>query len=282
MRRLAAIFAFGAAATLAAGCGAPVKSASEVASLFAGDATTLQQKVSDLCGILAARDAEPTLKNTNIPYNDCADVGLAAQNLTDIERFGFLGLDSGKKEDDVIRFALRTEVWLNRDLIDLASVASDLMKKKKAEGGGKGILDLPEGGVGKAGGPIKLAVKITKEPKFDLAEFAFGMELNFKADGIILADNTIAIDGKLIDNKIAAHVRTLEDQPFEKSILKSLEALFIATPHAGDVYVDVFLDMQVHSLGVGDEAIKSKVQDLMSSYLKTAIDGLLNLKKKEG
>src|SRR5262249_47032287 len=143
-------------AALAGGCGAPVKSAGEVAALFSGDAASLQDKVSALCDELARRDAEPSLKDTRLRLDHCADVGLAALNLQDIDQFRFLGLDAPQDDapNKVIHFGLRTELWLNRSLLDIAGLVGDKLAAKQADGNGKGLLSLPDN-VGKAGGPLK-------------------------------------------------------------------------------------------------------------------------------
>lgn len=276
-------------ATLLQACGAPAKSAGEVASLFSGDAVSLEEKVQGVCELLKERTEEPSLADTSLTLNGCDQVGLAAFNLNDIESFQFLGLDDGRddKANKLIHFDLRAQLWLNKTLFDLAGLLGEKLKNSKESGsdglgGGlkKGPLKLPDS-IGKKGGPIELSVNIDDDPKIDKEAFNFALQVSVKAKGLVDIDNTIKLTAQLFENKIAAHVKTVQDMPFEKSLLKNMEVLLIATPHAGDFYVDAFISCNIHSLGVADDAIKAKALNIVQSMLKTAVNTFLNLRKAD-
>lgn len=268
---------------LASACGAPVKSATDVAAIFSGDAVTLPAKLQGLCTLLRTRNQEPTLRNSVLTADGCNDAGAAAVNLQGLDRLLFLGLDNAQSQgtDKLIHFGLRSELWLNKGLL---SIASSIATKLNARSGqdNKGVLSLPDG-LGSAGGPIQFQVTVIEDPKIDKQTLSFSMKMNFKAAGIVDIDNNFAITAQLLDNKLAMHVKTTEDKPFETSLLKNAEALITVIPHAGDVYLDALIDANIFSpLGVADEALKTKTHDLISGMLKPAIDGLLDLNTQGG
>ena len=67
------------------------------------------------------------------------------------------------------------------------------------------------GGKGPAADLIDLETEFIKEPKFDIDNFSFDMELGIKGDGIISLDNKIAANGLLIDDTFAVTLYTTED-----------------------------------------------------------------------
>ena len=280
--KLKSLLSLAALAGIASACGAPVKSSTEVASIFSGDAVSLESKLTSLCSTLRERSAEPTLKGSLLSPDGCDGAGAAALNLQGLDRFQFLGLDDGKKSTDkVIHFSLRAELWLNRSLIDLAGVVGTKLKAKNGQEN-KGALKLPDG-LGKAGGPLQFSVNIIDEPKIDTETFHFSMKLNFKATGIVSVDNTMIVGAQMIDGKVAAHAKTTDDMPIEKSLLKNAEALVTVIPHANDIYVDALIDANIYSpLGVADDLLKSQAEDMISGMLKPAIDSLLNLNPDGG
>ena len=263
-------------------CGAPVKSATDVASIFSGDAISLESKLSDLCTTLRSRDQEPSLKGSILSPKGCDGAGQAALNLNGLSRLAFLGIDDAATQtDQVIHFGLRVELWLNKSLFDIAGLIGGKLAAKNGQDN-KGLLSLPDS-LGPAGGPLAFKMNVIDQPVIDKANLHFAMTVNFTATGIVDIDNTIAISAQLIDNKIAAHAKTTANQPFEKSLLKNAEIFVTVIPYANDIYVDAQLDLNVYSpLGAADAAIKSKVEDVASGMLKPAIDSLLNLSPNGG
>ena len=265
-----------------AGCGAPTKSAAEVASLFNGDAATLQEKISGLCATLQARMAEPTLKNTRLRLdNNCGDAGLAALDLTGLKALQFQGFNDAVEDQAAkdIHLNLRTQLWLNQDLVGIASAVGEKMKERSSQSN-KGAVDLGDSSA--TGGLSNLAhtqITIVEEPKFDLATFAFSMAVGVSVTGIVAVQNQVNVNAQLIDGKIAVHASTTADEPFKTSLLKNFETLILVTPHAGDVYVDAFFDAHINSVGIADAAVKSQIETAISSLVATSVDGLLTAGK---
>ena len=103
------------AASIAAvtSCGAPNKSAGEVAHLFASGSESLQSKENSLCTQLQSRDAAPTVKGLTIDLNGCRDAGLSALDYKKVDGFHFVGLedDVTSKDEKIIHRSVRSQIW---------------------------------------------------------------------------------------------------------------------------------------------------------------------------
>lgn len=266
-------------ASMLTACGAPTKSASDVAGLFQGSGVSLQEKTNALCNELAKRTQPPMTSDLNVDLGGCADAGKAAVNLKEIDSFYFQGLDKNPPSaDKVIRTSARAEVWLNKSLLGLASGLSSMMKKKKG-GNNTGVLSLPDGNAGGKGlqGLVTPTIEVIEEPQMNVEDLEFSMKIRLILTGIVEADHIIAIDGKLIDNAIAVTVKTTEDRPFELSILQNFQAVILIIPHASDVYMDLFVDLNVHDIGA-KKLFEGQIQSFLGTGLKGVIDSTLNIK----
>jgi len=259
-------------------CGAPNKSAGEVAHLFDSGSQSLQQKESALCRELQNRDTAPTVKNLKIDLDGCRDAGLAALEYKKVESFHFVGLDDDvqSKDEKIIHRSVRSQIWLNKSLLGFAAAISDQMKKKANSGANVGEVQLSDSAAGKLQNIAQTKITVIKEPKFDLKEFSFNALINFNISGLIAGDHDIEIDGKLIDNMFAVTVRTTGDRTFKQSLLQNFTAVILIVPHAGDLYMDMFVDLNIHNPGL-ETLIKDQVDIFLSTGLKAAIDSLVAL-----
>lgn len=261
--------------TVFSSCGAPTKKASEVGNIFS-DTDSLQEKTNSACDFLKRRDESPSASDLKFTP-DCASAGLKALNLKEIDAFYFSGLEGNPpKEEKVVRKTIRTQVWLNRSLLGLATVIG----KKLAAGQNLelGKLDIASAGVGKDFSKLfKLDIEITKKPALDTKDLSFSMALNVKGSGVATIENEIVIAGRLIreNNTFLVTIKSTKDQEFEKSLLKNFSGMVMIIPYAGDVYLDMILDMNVHNIGFNG-AIDSQLNPVLGSALKKGIDGFLN------
>lgn len=260
-----------------AGCGAPTKSAGDVESLFSEAATSLQDKETKICSTLASRAEVPTIKNSTLDMAGCRDAGLAAVDYQRISNFYFYDLvppPTSTSGVDVIHRTVRGQVWLNKSLLGLAGSLSQWMKKQKAKGGLAGALQNPASGNDKLTNIVKPTLEVLEEPKFDLKNLSLSAKLHIALTGIVTADHVVAIDGKMIDNVFAITVKTTEDRAFSQSILKNFQTVILIIPHASDVYVDMFIDVNTFNFGV-PAVVNDKLTSFLSSALKTLLDGVL-------
>lgn len=264
-------------AILLFGCGAPTKKASEVANIFE-ETETLQDKTNSACTTLSKRSESPAASDLKFDLN-CNEAGLRALNLKEIDSFYFAGLeDNAPKDVKIFRKTIRTQVWLNRTILGLASI----LGKKLASGEelDLGKLDITSstasGGID-VSKLIKLDVEITQKPEIDSKDFSFSMSLAIKASGIVKIENDIVIAGRLIreNNTILVTIKTTKDQEFEKSLLQNFSGVIMIIPYAGDIYLDLILDMNIHNIGFTG-ALDSQLSPLLGSGLKKGIDGFLN------
>lgn len=267
-----------AAVFLMAGCGAPNKSAGDVAYLFEGESTTLQSKESSLCNSLQTRDEAPTVKNLDIDLGGCVDAGKAALDYKKVDGFYFVGLENDSSKDEkIIHRSVRGQVWLNKSLLGFASAISGQMKKKAEAGNNTGEVSLNDSAKGQPLQNVaKTTITVIEEPKIDVKDLSFKGLINFKVSGIIEADHDIEMYGKLIDNSFAVTIRTTEDREYKQSIIKNFTAVILIVPHASDIYMDMFVDLNIHNPGL-ETLFKEQVNTFLSTGLKSAIDSLMDL-----
>lgn len=264
-------------------CGAPTKSAGDVAGLFSTSTASLQEKVDNLCEELRTRSEPPTVQGLNIKLDSCDAAGTAALDYRKIgtaEDYpdGFYFTEGSKKADtekEILHKSMRGQVWLNKSLLGLAQAVASKMKAN--EGLGDGELAIPDSAEG--GGVSGLAtpkITILEKPTFSVDDLKFDMKINLNITGIIEADHDIQISGQMINNSFAVTVATTKDQPYEKSLIRSFNVVMFIIPHAQDVYLDLFADLYIHKPGL-DAAVEDNVNKFLGTGLKSAIDSLMTL-----
>lgn len=277
-RRFLATAWFLAFAWLHSACGAPTKSAGDVASLFTAPSTSLADKEAALCDSLGSRDKAPSTKKLSVNLGGCADAGGQAQSLQAIKSFTFIGLDDGASTaGNLLHQSVRAEVWLGLNLLSLAQALVAKMQANK-DGDLTGLISLPDstGGNGLAGLATP-KISIVEKPTMNLETLTFGLKINLGITGAITADNDIQIDGALINNALAITAATTKAQPLEKSLINSFSAVILMIPHASDIYVDLYVDLNVNKIGL-DSLVKKNVTTFLSTGLKGALDSMTTLK----
>lgn len=278
-QRQVALSLMGLVAVVFVGCGAPVKSATDVASIFDAQTLDLQGKVNVLCKELGSRSVSPKSSDFSEGTLDCSNAGLEAQNFKKIDRFSFVGVDTNfktsEKAKDVRFLEVRSEVWLNSNLLDLAGKLSTKMKTGLATGDVS--LDPPAGSNDGLANLVKAKVEVLEKSQFDQKTFEFSTKIRFLLEGAVKADHVINVAGKMLDNKFAISAVTEGDQVYEKSILKNFQAIILVVPHAGDVYLDLSVKISIYDVGLGDQVMKDNVHKALSTGLKSTIDSFLGL-----
>jgi hypothetical protein len=238
----------------------------------------LQSKENLLCNELQTRDAAPTVKNLNIDLDGCRDAGLAALDYKKADSFHFVGLegDVESKDKEIIHRSVRSQIWLNKSLLGFASAISNQMKKKAESGANVGEVQLSDSAAGKLQNIAQTKITVIKEPKIDLKDFSFNALINLNISGLIKGDHDIEIDGKLIENMFAVTIKTTEDRTFKQSLMQNFTAVILIVPHASDLYMDMFVDLNIHNPGL-ETLVTEQVDTFLSTGLKAAIDSLMAL-----
>jgi hypothetical protein len=256
-------------------CGAPTKKASEVGHIFE-ETDSLQDKTNSACDVLKNRTESPAASDLKFSLN-CNEAGLRALNLKEIEAFHFEGLKGDPaKEEKVVHKTIRTQVWLNRSILGLASVIG----KKIASGEDidLGKLEIAPSGVGMDFSKlVKTEIQVTQKPVLDTKDLSFSMALSVKISGVVKIENDIVLSGRLIreNNSFLVTIKSTEDKAFEKSLLQNFSGAIVFIPYAGDIYLDMVLDMNIHNIGFNN-AIDSQLNPVLGAGLKKGIDGFLN------
>jgi hypothetical protein len=263
---------------LATSCGAPTKSAGEVASIFS-ESKSLETKLSSSCDTLRTRSVSPTTKD--LTFNpSCDAAGRDAVDLNKASQIYIVGQKdinaNGDKDKDYVDARLRTQLWLNKPLVGLAAIIGKVMSENKDFKGGELKAKAPEKGPDLSG-LIKTFIEIPEPPKLDLSTMSFGMKLKLKVGdpGDYWIDNEVVTSGIMLDDVLAVTVKSTEDKNYEQSLLRGFSAVAMIIPHANDVYVDVDLSIKFNK-GTGlENAIKSMLPKILGSALKPALDSLL-------
>jgi hypothetical protein len=271
------------ATLILSGCGARTKSASEVSGIFKNqDALSLGASFSSLCDNVRARTEVPNMSKASLSEAECADAGKNADNYKAVKKaFQFEGLTNEVNKlagKDVLHIRTRAKVWLNASILDLALKLTKALKAR--ENGGEDIFAKPsKGGAGDGlDNLLKVAVKEIKKIEFNQTDRSFGGKVNISASGLAKLNNDIEIGGQLLANSVALNVNSTASADFRDSLVKDVNVTGIITPYAGDVYVDIVFEINIHSIGLNN-FLFDKINSALGSTLKTALDGLLKLEQ---
>jgi hypothetical protein len=270
-----------AIALSASNCGAPTKTAGEVAGIFDGNSQALGLKMAALCNKLQARpaDQQPSLQNFKITNEDCLNAGSGLQNnvsgLKEVKFDKFKAqnvvISQSNPNEKVQNFDIRIQLWLNKSILGIVSKFSDILKQSSQNGTTNSILPASSNS-GMAAGSELITSQITmvQPVKFDLERKEFSAVIDLKATGIANIEHRITAAGQLVDNAIALTIIS-DKQPYEKSLLNDIKIAAIIIPYANDIYIDVMIDANVHSIGV-DGLVEDNLKKTISGLIKTGLD----------
>ena len=74
----------------------------------------------------------------------------------------------------------------------------------------------------------------------------------------------------------AVTIKTTEDRTFKQSLVQNFTVVMLIVPHASDLYMDMFVDLNIHNPGL-ETLVKEQVDTFLSTGLKAAIDSLMAL-----
>jgi len=273
-------------------CGAPTKSASSVSSIFT-ESRTLQGVASEICSDLESRTEAPTLQNFKMKVLGCQRVGEGALDYTGIKSFGFVNLDGTVSEvaassasapsvkpkssenPPTITRQNRAQIWLNKSILDMAKTLTAYMKQNASVGAGE--IKLPNSGLSDLANLANLSINMIEKPTLDIQNLSFSMKLKIAITGIIKVTQTINVDGKLINNAFALTIKSGEEMPYAKSLIKNLEVMVLVIPFADDIYLDMFSNVEAYDMGV-KAVLTSQLDSFWSTGLKGIIDSVLLVK----
>ena len=243
------------------GTGAPTKNADDVAHIFS-DAMDLSEKAGTLCTSLQQRSQEPNLNGVGLANDICTEAGTSPQNYDSLSTsLAFTKVESTTSSTDSQIFSIttRSEVWLNRNLLQLASTLIGQLEDETS-----GIL----GGGGQGSSKNQdFTFEIIGKPEFDKSNFSFSLDFNLVStraqNGQIDLNNSFHVEGQMFEEKyFAVTAVTTGAQPVETSLMSEGKFLILIIPHAGDVFLDISTTLLIHSFGVNATMEESLVKAL--------------------
>jgi hypothetical protein len=264
-----------------ASCGAPSKKAGEVISLFKREPDKLQEVARGLCEQLANATEAPSLKSVKLSEQDCAAVGLRTQELTTASQLDFANIDEQRLRagesagsPGVLYVQTRGQVWLNQPMLALAQKL--IRAIKDAQANGTSAL-LPNMNASAAESEVvKLDFREIQKTTLDETGKRLSAVVELNGRGAAQIHNVIVTEGRIFNDSIALEINTREDRAFEDSILQRLNAVVLIIPYGNDVYVDMVIDLRIHSLGI-DRLMSDQISNALGTGVKAGLDALAKL-----
>ncbi len=282
-------------------CGAPTKKASDVTAIFEKD-ESLGGKAFSLCSSLSGRKASPTLSGVALSSEDCKGAGRDAQHLNNLvsgkdKELKFAGFERGSLpdatssdgKDTLVEIKARSQLWVNRTLVGVVSMLSSSLQGMSASEtkagseisifGGDASLDQENSSLKKDVTSMVTPKVIIKDPPvFNQQTGEFHLALTITATGQITLNNDFNIDGGIYDGAIAVAVETPNEVPFEQSLLSSVKILVLIIPYDSDIYIDLNVNMKMHSIGV-DSIFQDQIKTMLDSFAKVVVAKIKSLDK---
>lgn len=259
-------------------CGAPTKTAEDVAPIFK-NGQQLGLTFSKLCLELLNRNERPNLKESSLTFNDCGSAGQHAQNLSGLQEVDFAAFDSKRLQGEssgapnLSHISMRNQIWLNKSLLGIAAMLADAIEKGKSQGSGTQTTPISSDN-----GLTNAKITVTRPFRLDKSTKRFDAQVNLQVDGAVKIFQDLDIVGQILGNNVAVNVTSIADQPIEKSLFKNVKMTALVVPFASDIYLDVVLDIDLHSVGV-DSLIVKQIKTAVTNLFKKGIDSLLSVSK---
>lgn len=269
---------------LAFGCGAPARKPSDVGDMFQREPQKLREVAAKLCDSLASATGAPSLRSVKLSASDCGAVDQKTQELSQTSELDFVKIDekrlrsleSGPASDPtgVLFVQTRGQVWLNHSMLRLAQKLIGAIRDAEANGTSAILPNLNASA--KDDSIVKLEFKELKKTTLDETATRLSSAVELNGRGAVTINNVITTEGRIFDDSIALEINTREDAPFEKSLLQRLNAVVLIIPYGNDVYVDMVIELRIHSLGV-DKLVSEQVSAALSTGVKAGLDALIKL-----
>ncbi len=274
-------FALLLAAAIPFGCGAPTKKASDVVGMFQREPQKLREVASGLCEQLADATEAPSLRSVKLTLAQCMAVDEKPQELSQSKELEFVKIDQKKlvseqsnDSNPVLYVQTRGQVWLNHSMLGLTQKL--IRAIRNAEVNGTSAI-LPHMNASAAESDIlRLGFTEIKKTTIDESGTRLNSAIELNGRGAVTIQNVFVTEGRIFNDSIALEVNTREDSPFEKSLLKRMNAVVLIIPFGEDVYVDMVVDLHINSFGA-DRLVAEQVTYALAVGIKAGLDALIKL-----
>ena len=274
-------FALLVAVAVPFGCGAPTKKASDVVGMFQREPQKIREVASGLCQQLADATEAPSLRSVKLTLAQCMAVDEKPQELSQSKELEFVKIDQKKfvseqsnDPNPVLYVQTRGQVWLNHSMLRLTQKL--IRAIRDAEANGTSAI-LPNMNASAAESDIlRLSFTEIQKTTLDDSGTRLNSSIELTGRGAVTIQNVFVTEGRIFNDSIALEVNTREDSPFEKSILKRMNAVVLIIPFGDDVYVDMVVDLHINSFGA-DRLVAEQVTYALAVGIKAGLDALIKL-----
>ena len=252
--------------------------------MFLREPEKLREVAGRLCDALGASAEAPSLRSVKLSASDCRAVDQKPQDLSQTKELDFVKIDQkhmqvidGNRVSDpsgLLYVQTRGQVWLNRSMMHLAQKLIRAIRDAEANGT-SAILPNLNASV-RDSDVVHLEFKEIKKTTLDETGTRLSSAVELTGRGAVTINNVITTEGRIFDDSIALEINTREDAPFETSLLQRLNAVVMIIPYNNDVYVDMVIELRLHSLGV-DKLVSEQVTSALSTGVKAGLDALIKL-----
>ncbi len=274
-------FALLVAVAIPFGCGAPTKKASDVVGMFQREPQKIREVASGLCEQLADATEAPSLRSVKLTLAQCMAVDEKPQELSQSKELEFVKIDQkrfvSEQSNDpnpVLYVQTRGQVWLNHSMLRLTQKL--IRAIRDAEANGTSAI-LPNMNASAAESDIlRLSFTEIQKTTLDDSGTRLNSSIELNGRGAVTIQNVFVTEGRIFNDSIALEVNTREDSPFEKSLLKRMNAVVLIIPFGDDVYVDMVVDLHINSFGA-DRLVAEQVTYALAVGIKAGLDALIKL-----
>lgn len=245
------------------GCGAKHEDAEQIN--LDSEVLTLTSKVSQACALIAKQTTSPNFDDLDLSQF-CTKEKTPA-GLGDGSPIGFSTLSDKsltfENGDKARSLNTQSEVWLNRNMMNLVTKFKTLLAKKDEE------VEQPAN-VKKKMLDLEIIEKIQLDRKNLRVTLKVHVESLRQKNGFLNISNDLVITAQLIDGRyIIATAETIGVTPVETSLFRSLKAAVLVVPHASDMYLAILTRIDLHSYGEGvDKKTKNIILGVVQDALK--------------
>lgn len=272
-------------------CGAPTRRPSDVAGMFKRDTELLRDVAGRLCRDMAKSVEAPSLSVVRMSVAECAQVDENSQEFLRSDQLTFLQIKTdqltpepatdglsdnnfGDGSDRVLYVQTRGQLWLNKSMMQLAQKMMSAFSS--AQDNGTSAL-LPAINAAAAADPfVKMSFRELAATTVDMDAKKFTSRIEVSGAGLAKTKNVLVSKGMILEEAIAVEIASDGSPTFEESLLNRMNAVVMIIPFGNDVYVDMTMDLRIHSLGV-DRLLAEQLSASLGTSVRATLNAVMAL-----
>lgn len=280
-------------AFLVSSCGAPTRRPADVAGMFKREAELLRDVAARLCRQLAASAEAPSLSTVKLTASQCAGVDEHSQEFSKGGQLKFVqiktdqmildpdtpsnlnsDLAGGSPSERLLYVQTRGQLWLNKSMMQLAQKLMNNLGAPQTAGTSSLLQAINEAA---ATDPfVKMSFREVDAASVDIEAKKFTSRIEVSGSGLAKTRNVLVSKGMIYNDAIAVEIASEGAPSFEESLLNRMNAIVMIVPFGNDVYVDMTIDLRIHSLGV-DRLVAEQLSASLGTSIRATLDAVMNL-----